>query len=612
MLIRDIIPPRAKATVIKQKKIQKQTPKKTLAFLTILFLILQFFAELEPVQALVAISSGNVTQANMRLSIVANTAFVDFSSAGALTSYLGYKLVITSVTDPTKSITGYIKAAGTGETYGSEQLWNNPTFEGTYVAGVAPNWVLSKGTASEYTSDPHGGLSAQQISNPASNTGLLYESSLTQTSGKLFKASVWGKMLAGNGGKAIWSGTSASSPFMYFTSGIWTQGTTYCTQGATGGSSLSLQAEWGSSANANQVVFDDASVTQVLTPSTTGVTITDTANGTNYAWTTEDTGFNRNDTTYTYAIYPGSVSSTISDANTHSYQLIDCANTAGQLGVDVTAATTLQNYTVVRCPAGAFQFEESATLTNSIGTSTSNDITIASGKTVTGTYNLFNDAAKAGSGTYSDAGNTTKWSSDPLFVSASDFHLQSTSPAIDTGTNLSLTSDYAGTVVPQGAGYDIGAYEYTQTTSPTISLSSPAGNSNVSGNSATVSASASASSPASISSVQFLLDGSNLGSAVTSAPYSVSWNTTQSSNGSHTLSAIATDNYGNTAAAATVIANVRNGGGGGYLPPSNAYANWLAQASPVPTPTPSPPAGSPQANSPAPPTQAETGSTNSP
>jgi len=141
MLIRDIIPPRAKATVIKQKKIQKQTPKKTLAFLTILFLILQFFAELEPVQALVAISSGNVTQANMRLSIVANTAFVDFSSAGALTSYLGYKLVITSVTDPTKSITGYIKAAGTGEAYGSELLTNtefeNTTGLSTYLATLS-------------------------------------------------------------------------------------------------------------------------------------------------------------------------------------------------------------------------------------------------------------------------------------------------------------------------------------------------------------------------------------------------------------------------------------------------------------------------------------------
>ena len=49
-------------------------------------------------------------------------------------------------------------------------------------------------------------------------------------------------------------------------------------------------------------------------------------------------------------------------------------------------------------------------------------------------------------------------SSDPLFISATDFHLQAGSPAINAGTNVGLTSDYEG-----GAIYgtpDIGAYEY--------------------------------------------------------------------------------------------------------------------------------------------------------
>lgn len=53
---------------------------------------------------------------------------------------------------------------------------------------------------------------------------------------------------------------------------------------------------------------------------------------------------------------------------------------------------------------------------------------------------------------------------DPLFVSGTDFHLQYGSPAINTGTNVGLTTDYSGNHVPKGAGYDIGAYEYgTQT-----------------------------------------------------------------------------------------------------------------------------------------------------
>ena len=42
-----------------------------------------------------------------------------------------------------------------------------------------------------------------------------------------------------------------------------------------------------------------------------------------------------------------------------------------------------------------------------------------------------------------------------------DFHLLFNSPAIDAGTNTGVATDYDGTARPQGAAYDIGAYEYT-------------------------------------------------------------------------------------------------------------------------------------------------------
>jgi hypothetical protein len=45
---------------------------------------------------------------------------------------------------------------------------------------------------------------------------------------------------------------------------------------------------------------------------------------------------------------------------------------------------------------------------------------------------------------------------NPLFVSTTDFRLTSVSPAINTGTNISLTSDFLGTVVPQGVAPDMG------------------------------------------------------------------------------------------------------------------------------------------------------------
>jgi PKD repeat protein len=45
--------------------------------------------------------------------------------------------------------------------------------------------------------------------------------------------------------------------------------------------------------------------------------------------------------------------------------------------------------------------------------------------------------------------------------------------------------------------------------------------------------------------VQFKLDGANLGTELTTFPYSISWNTTSASNGCHTLSAVARDAAGN-------------------------------------------------------------------
>jgi len=54
---------------------------------------------------------------------------------------------------------------------------------------------------------------------------------------------------------------------------------------------------------------------------------------------------------------------------------------------------------------------------------------------------------------------------DPLITSAAtpDFHLLSTSPCINAGTNVGLTTDYEGNTVPVGAAQDIGAYEFQAT-----------------------------------------------------------------------------------------------------------------------------------------------------
>jgi hypothetical protein len=58
--------------------------------------------------------------------------------------------------------------------------------------------------------------------------------------------------------------------------------------------------------------------------------------------------------------------------------------------------------------------------------------------------------------------------------------------------------------------------------------------------------------------VQFKLDGANLGGEHTRAPYSVTWNTTAITNGSHTLSASARDAAGNESSATEVTIEVSN------------------------------------------------------
>jgi hypothetical protein len=55
---------------------------------------------------------------------------------------------------------------------------------------------------------------------------------------------------------------------------------------------------------------------------------------------------------------------------------------------------------------------------------------------------------------------------DPKFVNsaANNFYLQSTSPAIDAGMTLTAVPiDFSNIPRPEGAGYDIGAYEYQST-----------------------------------------------------------------------------------------------------------------------------------------------------
>lgn len=90
-----------------------------------------------------------------------------------------------------------------------------------------------------------------------------------------------------------------------------------------------------------------------------------------------------------------------------------------------------------------------------------------------------------------------------------------------------------------------------------VTITSPASGSAVNG---TIPVNASVSSLGiGVAGVQFTLDGVNLGAEDTSAPYSVPWNTTTTSDGSHTLVAIARDALGVQFSSNPVTVRVANG-----------------------------------------------------
>jgi hypothetical protein len=246
-----------------------------------------------------AAKTGSVTQANMRLSIVANTAFVDFSAANTLTMFHGNRLVIIDHTAPNKTLTGYIKAAGTGETTDSE-LITNSTFDSDIT-----NWSQLAGNTFDTFEWQAGTLHA--VSNGVKETGnfcFLGSNQFSATSGWLLKI---GYTVTKNSGSAstvyvaksqgdatiIGAGLAGSSgTYTYYRTATATQATT-------------VFESYIASTNSVDMNFDNVTVKRILTPSATGVTITSTSDGATYTWANEDGSFNRNDSSdYTYIVYP--------------------------------------------------------------------------------------------------------------------------------------------------------------------------------------------------------------------------------------------------------------------------------------------------------------------
>jgi hypothetical protein len=131
----------------------------------------------------------------------------------------------------------------------------------------------------------------------------------------------------------------------------------------------------------------------------------------------------------------------------------------------------------------------------------------------------------------------------------------STTASNGSHTLRAIAKDSAGNSTTSAAVTVTVSNTTTDTTPPTVSISAPASGATVSG---TVSVTANASDNVGVASVQFQLDGANLGSLDTASPFSTSWSTATASNGSHALRAIAKDAAGNSTASASVTVTVSN------------------------------------------------------
>jgi Subtilase family/Bacterial Ig domain/Fervidolysin N-terminal prodomain len=183
--------------------------------------------------------------------------------------------------------------------------------------------------------------------------------------------------------------------------------------------------------------------------------------------------------------------------------------------------------------------------------------------------------------------------------------------ALVMSANLGLSNAQVNSIIEQSAddlgtpGYDqyygwgrVNAYKAVlaatgttppppDTTPPTASITSPSAGATVSG---TTTIDVAAADNVGVSKVQLYVDGTSLGMD-TSSPFSFAWDTTQASNGSHSLQAIAYDAAGNQGASAVVVVTVSNAlptPTPSSTPTRTATPTTTATLTPTPTPTATP------------------------
>ncbi len=222
------------------------------------------------------------------------------------------------------------------------------------------------------------------------------------------------------------------------------------------------------------------------------------------------------------------------------------------------------NRTVVARPAsaawdiGAYQYSSSGGTPGTPSTPTGLAVTGSTTSTISLSWNASTEQGGSGSivgyKVYRNSvqvGTTGSTSYTDSGLSASTTYSYAVS-AYDTNGN---TSSQSGSVQ--------GSTKPVDNTPPSIAISYPQNNATVS---STITISGTASDNVQVASVAISIDGGSYQSAQGTTSWTYSWNTNGVSNGSHTITAKATDTSGNTATASvTVTVSNTSGGGGGSI-----------------------------------------------
>jgi len=260
------------------------------------------------------------------LSTVNGTAFITNPSVD-LTPYIGWKITITA---GGKTLVGWVKAAGTGETTGSELVggWSSPGTWTTFTVNANGHDIDS----AIYTG---AGYSENDSANISLSTGALakFGWSATRISGSMNTIGLINPNII----KQSWSATIPLT-------------TTYFTK-PSGNTFVAVKAN---PDNPNWAAT--FSVLQVLTPSSTGVTIVSAQGGSTYNWTSND-GIDPNAASFTvtlelpqtYQLSYLNETVTISDASTETTR-----KAAVSCEVDGVALTTQASIAAVDANAGSY------------------------------------------------------------------------------------------------------------------------------------------------------------------------------------------------------------------------------------------------------------------